>query len=138
MARVHRKLVRERAKDRCEYCHIPQRFCFFAHEIDHIRARKHRGATTLQNTCFACADCNGAKGSNAAGFDPDTDALVPLFNPRDDTWSDHFLWDGPILTGCTAVGRATIEVLNINERTRVEHRRSLLASGRWADENSML
>jgi hypothetical protein len=64
------------------------------HEMDHIRARKHRGATSLPNTCIACANCNGAKGSNVAGYDPVTDELVVLFHPRRDTWDDHFIWEG--------------------------------------------
>jgi HNH endonuclease len=101
------------------------------HEIDHIRAKKHHGPTTAQNTCLACASCNGAKGSNAAGFDPDTGLLVPLFNPRSDDWSDHFVWNGPVLVGLTAVGRATIDVLNINDHDRTEHRRLLLATELW-------
>jgi 5-methylcytosine-specific restriction endonuclease McrA len=41
------------------------------HEIDHIRARKHRGLTTMDNTCLACAHCNAAKGTDAtAGLYP--------------------------------------------------------------------
>jgi hypothetical protein len=101
------------------------------HEIDHIRAKKHHGPTTTLNTCLACASCNGFKGSNVAGFDPDSGVLVPLFNPRLDNWSDHFVWDGPILVGLTAVARATIDVLNINHHERAEHRRLLLETGLW-------
>jgi hypothetical protein len=82
---------------------------------------------------LACAYCNAAKGTNAAGFDPETDELVPLFNPRADTWADHFVWDGPILVGRTPIGRATIEVLGINRPERVEHRR-LLSEARQNDQ----
>jgi hypothetical protein len=102
------------------------------HEIDHIRAKKHHGPTTLLNTCLACAYCNAAKGSNPAGFDPESGELVPLFNPRADVWAEHFAWDGPQLLGLTAVARATIDVLNVNAPERVEHRRLLLAAGDWS------
>jgi HNH endonuclease len=127
MARYRRKLVWERANWCCEYCQLRQQDSVLPHEIDHIRARKHHGGTTLQNTCLACAYCNGFKGSNVAGFDPELGGLVPLFNPRRDIWTDHFEWDGPVLLGLTPVGRATIDVLRINDPDRVGHRRLLRA-----------
>jgi hypothetical protein len=123
--------VRERASDRCEYCLLPQHGSVLPHEIDHIRARKHRGPTSLENTCLACAQCNAAKGPNVAGYDPLTGALVALFNPRVDIWSKHFAYDGAVLRGRTPEGRATVEVLGINQPDRVEHRRLLRAAGRW-------
>src|SRR5205085_826396 len=126
MAKSRRRQIWDRAEGRCEYCRLPQTCTTLPHEVDHIRARKHRGPTTLLNTCLACAGCNGAKGSNAAGYDPDTDTLVPLFNPRTDDWNEHFMWDGPFLGGRTAIARATIEVLRINCRLRVAHRRFLI------------
>lgn len=129
MARFRRKLVWERAEWRCEYCQLSQRDSVLPHEIDHIRAKKHHGPTTLQNTCLACAYCNGSKGSNVAGFDPESGELVPLFNPRGAAWSEHFVWDGPVLLGLTPVGRATIDVLSVNHPDRVAHRRLLLAMG---------
>jgi hypothetical protein len=128
--------IRERAGDRCEYCRLPQSYTILPHEVDHIRARKHRGRTTLENTCWSCAQCNGAKGSNATGYDTATDELVPLFNPRSDRWDDHFAWDGPLLVGKTPIGRATIDVLRINQVERVEHRRVLLATGQLTFEPS--
>src|SRR5258708_2462641 len=120
MARIRRKLVLERSGYRCEYCQLSQDSTTLPHEVDHIRAKTHRGPTSLENTCLACAYCNGAKGTNVAGYDPETGELVPLFNPRTGTWSEHFAWDGPILIGQTVEGRATIEVLNINDPDRVE------------------
>ena len=129
MPKSLRARIWERAQGRCEYCRLPQDLTTLPHEIDHIRARKHGGPTTLQNTCLACAGCNAAKGPNAAGYDPETDALTPLFNPRKDRWEDHFAWEGPVLRGKTAVGRATVEVLRINSPLRVQHRRWLLAAG---------
>lgn len=129
MAKSLRPQVWKRAQGCCEYCGLPQDLTSLPHEIDHIRARKHRGSHTLQNTCLACAGCNAAKGPNAAGYDPETDTLVPLFNPRQDQWEEHFAWDGPILLGKTTIGRATIDVLRINGPMRVQHRRWLLEAG---------
>jgi HNH endonuclease len=127
MAKFSRKRVWERAGGKCEYCQLAQADSVLPHELDHIRAKKHHGRTTLANTCLACAYCNAAKGSNVAGYDPTTDELVPLFHPRADRWTDHFEWDGPILVGITPTGRVTIDVLRINEVRRVEHRRLLKA-----------
>lgn len=129
MAKSRRQQVRQRARDRCEYCQLPQDCTTLPHEVDHVRAQKHHGPTTLENLCWACAYCNGHKGSNVAGYDPETGELVPLFNPREDRWTDHFAWDGPVLVGKTTVGRATIDVLRINDSDGVEHRRMLMSMG---------
>jgi hypothetical protein len=129
MAGFKRKLVRERAGNRCEYCQLPQDCSVLPHEIDHIRARKHHGPTTAANTCWACAACNAAKGSNVAGYDLQSGNLVRLFNPRTDVWGEHFSWDGPSLEARTEIGRVTIDVLRINAPERVEHRGLLLAIG---------
>ncbi len=129
MAAFSRKRVWKRARGKCEYCLLPQTESFLPHELDHIRAKKHRGQTTMENTCVTCAYCNGAKGPNAAGYDPVTGDLVPLFNPRTDSWDDHFFYVGPVLEGKTPIARATIEVLRINDPARIEHRRQLIAAG---------
>src|SRR5438128_11392399 len=121
MTTPRRRHVRERARGRCEYCQLPQECTALPHEIDHIRARKHRGATTLQNLCWACALCNSHKGTNVAGYDSETGELVPLFNPRRDQWQEHFTWEGSTLVGKTPVARATIDVLRINDPDRVAH-----------------
>src|SRR5262245_39830377 len=128
MAKFSRKSVANRAGGLCEYCHLPEVESVLPHEVDHIRARKHRGPTTLKNTAWCCAQCNGAKGSDATSYDPDTDELVRLFNPRTDVWKEHFFWDGPVLHGATAIGRATVVLLRINDPTRIEHRRLLMAA----------
>jgi hypothetical protein len=99
------------------------------HQVDHILAKKHFGPLTLDNTCLACARCNGAKGTNVAAYDPITAALVPLFDPRQDVWDDHFFWISAILEGKTPIGRTTIQVLNINALERVELREHLIEAG---------
>ncbi|HEV3082499.1 MAG TPA: hypothetical protein VGY66_22130 [Gemmataceae bacterium] len=52
----------------------------------------------------------------------------------DACWSDHFAWRGPILIGKTAIARATIDVLRINDADRVEQRRMLMEIGEFPAE----
>lgn len=136
MAKSRRRQVAERARNRCEYCKLPQAYTSLPHEIDHVRARMHHDPTSLRNLCWACAACNTAKGPNVAGYDPDTDELVPLFNPREDRWDEHFAWDGPRLLGNSPIARATIDVLRINDPHRIAHRRELIALGLFPPSES--
>jgi HNH endonuclease len=98
-------------------------------QLDHIRSQKHAGSSDLENLAWSCLPCNSFKGPNVAGYEPDSDRLFPLFNPRQDHWSEHFAWKGSVLIGLTPIGRTTIVVLKINQPDRVEHRRLLLAGG---------
>lgn len=129
MDRHLRSQIWQRADSRCEYCLMPQEFSDVVHEVDHIIAEKHRGLTEIENLGLACFPCNNHKGPNIAGIDPATEQITRLFNPRLDRWLDHFVWNGPVLTGLTAVGRTTIDVLAINLRHRVLLRRSLMDEG---------
>jgi hypothetical protein len=95
---------------------------------DHIVAR-NRGRTTSTNLAYACFYCNARKGTNLAGIDRRTRAIVRLFNPRTDRWEQHFRWFGARLVGLTAVGRATVDVLTINHPDNVAARAHLMAEG---------
>jgi HNH endonuclease len=121
--------VRRRAVFSCEYCRLPEAYSPLAFEIDHIIARKHRGATVVANLALACFACNNHKGPNIAGIDPSSGNVTRLFHPRRHKWSRHFRWDGPILVGRTPIGRTTIAVLEINLPYRVAFRRSLMMEG---------
>jgi hypothetical protein len=123
--------VRQRAGGRCEYCRLPQSGSFVPFEIDHIIARKHRGRTVAGNLAIACIYCNAYKGPNVAGIDPATARLTPLYHPRRHKWSWHFRWDGGVLLGRTAIGRTTIDVLQINLPNLVAIRETLMADGRF-------
>jgi hypothetical protein len=118
--------VRRRARGRCEYCHLPEIAFELRHEIDHVIAQKHHGPTTLENLALCCGRCNLHKGPNLSGIDPDTGLIQPLFNPRSDRWRDHFRWNGPVIVGVTPIGRATIDVLVMNDPNRVDTRRRLM------------
>jgi hypothetical protein len=121
--------VRHRARFRCEYCRMPQEYDGFTHEIDHVIPRKHGGPTVAGNLALACFPCNNNKGPNLAGIDPVTKKLTRLFHPRRHKWDRHFRWAGAILVGRTAVGRTTIEVLEINSPDRVRLRQALIDEG---------
>ena len=99
--------------------------------MEHIIARKHRGASSAENLALACMRCNSYKGPNLSGIDPETASIVTLFNPRTDEWAAHFRWGGAMLIGKTAVARATIAVLEINHPWRVKARQRLMHEGRF-------
>lgn len=125
-----REAVRRRAADACEYCRIPQAALSLARfHLEHIVARQHGGTTTLENLALACGRCNLFKGPNIASLDPFTGQLVPLFHPRRDRWTDHFEWKGTMLVGRTPVGRATVQLLAINDWQRLDLREFLASVG---------
>ncbi len=109
------RTVWDRASGRCEYCQLPASAYMYSFHVDHIVARQHGGASSLENLALACMHCNRRKGPNLAGMDPDTSEIAHLFHPRRDRWSDHFKWNGPDLIGKTKIGRATIHALAIND-----------------------
>ncbi len=130
MDALTRELVRQRARNVCEYCRLAQEHEAFAtFHVEHIIARQHGGDDDPSNLCLACISCNLHKGPNIAGIDPETKKIVPLFSPRDEDWNELFDWNGPVLIGKTASARATIKVLGINLAENVEHRRALIAEG---------
>ena len=127
-----RQLVRQRAHDRCEYCRLPQAGApFVRFHVEHIRARQHGGGDAPGNLALACPRCNAYKGPNLSAVDAANDETVPLFNPRVDHWDDHFTLVGAIITGRTAIGRATAALLDMNAEERIKLRCELLDHGEW-------
>lgn len=124
-----RRLVRERARECCEYCLICEEWTLFTHPIDHVIAEKHGGQTTADNLALSCVICNGHKGSDLTSIDPDTGAIVPLFNPRQDRWIDHFRQMNGHIEPLTAKGRVTVRLLQFNTEDRVAERILLIAAG---------
>lgn len=124
-----RKKVWSRAADACEYCRLPQAFSALRFQIDHVIAQKHHGAAEFENLALACFRCNAFKGPNIAGIDPDSSEIVRLFNPRQDVWEEHFEWSGAVLRGLSPIGRATIDVLRMNDFDVVRLRQSLIEEG---------
>jgi hypothetical protein len=108
---------------------MPQAAYRFRFPIDHIIAQQHGGKTAPGNLALACLRCNAHKGPNIAGIDPQTRVITRLFHPRRDRWDEHFHWRGARLVGSTAIGRATIAVLNINDPSSMAVRQGLIAEG---------
>src|SRR5262245_51667620 len=122
--------VRRRSGYACEYCRVPQAgYPTVTFPIDHVRARQHRGTTDLRNLALSCLHCNSHKGPNAAGHDPETGKLTPLYNPRRHRWARHFRWIGPRIVGRTPVGRVTILVLDMNAEKALLARALLIRRG---------
>jgi HNH endonuclease len=124
-----RQLVIQRASERCEYCLIHQTFSIYRHEVDHAIALKHSGRTIAENLVLACLPCDRHKGSDLTSLDPLTGEITPLFNPRTQTWSEHFQLDTGHIQGLTAIGRTTVFLLKINEVSRCQLRQALAAQG---------
>lgn len=120
-----RDFARRRALDRCEYCLIPQEATpYFTFHMEHVIAKQHLHAPDdAARLAWACNRCNAYKGPNLSSVDPLTGQIVPLFNPRQDRWEDHFVLDEGEVTGVTPVGRATVRLLNMNAERRVELRK---------------
>jgi hypothetical protein len=97
--------------------------------LEHIRARRHQGTTSLKNLAWACARCNERKGTNLSGVDPDSGRVVRLFHPRRDAWGRHFVRDGFRIRGVTATGRATAWLLEFNSDERLKLRQGLRTLG---------
>lgn len=127
------QLVWQHAEHRCEYCHIPAAISLLPFQIDHIIAVKHGGLTVAANRALSCERCNSHKGPNIAGYLEGQ--RVPLFNPRQDRWADHFEWNGAVLVGKTPVGTVTIDVLAINLPYRIALRAALIEEGIFPPED---
>lgn len=125
-----RLLVRRRAGEVCEYCRLPQAASQYVRfHIEHIVARQHGGVSEADNLALACGFCNFQKGPNIASLAPETGKLVPLFHPRRDVWSAHFTWKGTLIVGQSAIGRATVQLLAMNDWRRIELRDDLELRG---------
>jgi hypothetical protein len=127
-----RLLVRQRAQGRCEYCRLPQAAQqFIAFHIEHIIAKVHGMSDDHMKLCTECERCNFFKGTNLSGIDPATGNVEWLFDPRQQSWHQHFELQGTLIVGLTATGRTTVAVLGMNEGRRVQLRAELSAQGEF-------
>jgi hypothetical protein len=58
-----RILVRSRAGNRCEYCHLSQDHSHLIHHIEHIVARKHGGSSDPDNLALARSPVQSFQGT---------------------------------------------------------------------------
>jgi hypothetical protein len=126
-----RRLVAARAFDRCEYCLIHREDAFAGCEFDHVISVKHGGETVSDNLALSCAYCNRFKGTDIGSIVPATGQFVRFFNPRSDTWHEHFALNGSTIEALTAIGAATAMIFRFNEPERTKERSVLQASGRY-------
>ena len=124
-----RRVVIAKTGNRCEYCLLPQEAALHKHEPDHIIPIQHGGVTIESNLALACMRCNRYKGPNVGSIDPVTKKLFPFFNPRINTWVEHFKLAEELIEPLTAEGRVTVNILRLNDGTRVQERRILLSVG---------
>lgn len=129
-----RNLVFKRAQGRCEYCLHPQSASAYRHEPDHIIPVQHEGKTNADNLALACLRCNRYKGPNIGSIDWQTESLVPFFNPRTQSWQNHFQLESAFIRPLTPKGRVTVKILRINNPLRIEERQRLQAVGLYPEE----
>lgn len=122
------RLVHERAHYYCEYCQTNQCVIGQAMHVEHIHPD---GGDAPENLCLSCPACNYSKARVVHALDPETGEVVALFNPRTQTWAEHFQWDktGQIILAKTSVARATIIRLKMNIPRIVEAREVWVSAG---------
>lgn len=118
-----RRQVIARANQRCEYCLLSDGLSFYSHEADHVIAVKHGGQTISENLAYACWRCNRHKGSDLGSFDPETGKFCFLFNPRKQSWAEHFRVEASQIVGITPEGRTSVQLLQLNAEDRIQERR---------------
>lgn len=126
-----RERVAAQAGRRCGYCLTAEAVIGAPLEIDHILPESLGGKTEEDNLWLACSLCNDHKGNRIAALDPVTGLQVRLFDPRRQSWAEHFVWSdaGDRIGGRTATGRATVVALNLNRPSLVQARRLWVAVG---------
>jgi hypothetical protein len=112
-ARLRRRIFR-RAGGRCEYCGLSQVGQEATFHVDHVIPRAKGGATEPANLALACVSCSLMKEARTSALEPETRRVVRFFHPRRQKWHKHFRWDGVVIVGLSAVGRATVDALQMN------------------------
>ncbi len=118
-----KQAIRERATYICEYCHSPERLSANQFTVDHVIPKSLSGSDKFDNLALACRRCNERRYNFVAGIDPDTQEIVPIFNPRKQKWKKHFVWlsQGVVIEGTTPIGRATYLRLDLNDNRYPEN-----------------
>jgi len=119
-----RQQVIEDAGYSCGYCLSDEVLMGVSLTFEHIIPVSAGGLTTRDNLWRSCRQCNENKAAKIHGIDPETKELVPLFNPRIQSWSEHLTWDMEYthIIGITPSGRATVDALQLNRTLLVRAR----------------
>lgn len=128
---LQRRIITQRANGCCEYCLSQEKYATQSFAVEHIIPVSRGGTTSLDNLALSCPGCNGYKYNKTEAPDPEDETLVPLYNPRQQRWRDHFRWDVNanymLIIGLTPTGRATVERLKMNREQLVNLRTVLRA-----------
>jgi HNH endonuclease len=126
-----RQQVFNRANSKCEYCLLAVADTPYGHQIDHIIPRQHGGKDELENLALCCSRCNRHKGPNLASLDPESGEIIALFNPRKQTWSEHFRLEDGVFIALSAVGQVSITILKLNTEQRIAERKVLISQKKY-------
>jgi 5-methylcytosine-specific restriction endonuclease McrA len=132
-----RKRVREQARYRCGYCLCSEALLGMPMEVEHLIPLASGGRTVEENLWLSCRRCNEFKGTQTKVADPETSEIVALFNPRKQSWDEHFCWneDGTEIVGLTPSGRATVTALKLNNPVIIVTRRLWISAGWWPPDD---
>lgn len=113
---LRRRLRTDVAEPRCAYCHSAEKLLGIPLEADHIIPETAGAKTDLSNLCLCCRSCNSYKWKRTHARDPQSGRRTRLFHPRQHVWEDNFAWseDGVRIIGISAIGRATVDALKMN------------------------
>jgi hypothetical protein len=127
-----RRQVRQDAGSRCGYCLSAEQLTGSPLTFDHIVPTAAGGLTSRDNLWLACHRCNEFKADRKDALDRDSNERVPIYNPRTQNWREHFAWspDGTSIRGLTAIGRATVIALQMNNDYVIQARRFWVEAGR--------
>jgi hypothetical protein len=116
--------VAERAEHRCEYCRAPEAIFNLPFEVEHIVPTSRGGSDDVANLALACRACNLYKADRLTCRDEETGAEIRLFDPRSQSWNEHFTVDRATgaISGSTVVGRATAACLQMNRTVQLAAR----------------
>lgn len=116
-----RQQVRQRADCACEFCTVGEDDAGAALTIDHFKPRSKGGSDALDNLVYACPSCNQYK----QDYWPTDDQDLPLWNPRDADWAEHFSeGERGNLIALTTIGAFTIAHLRLNRSQLVAYRQN--------------
>ncbi|MFW6359736.1 MAG: HNH endonuclease, partial [Chroococcales cyanobacterium] len=120
-----------RAGNACEYCRISAELRPSGCHVDHIISLKHGGETVTENLAYACLSCSVNKGTDLGSISRRTGELVRFYNPRRDSWEEHFRLEGARIESLTDIGEVTERIFHFNDEERVLERQLLIEVNRY-------
>jgi hypothetical protein len=114
-----REQVRRHAHFACEFCGVTETDTGGQLTIDHYHPKSKGGEDSFDNLLYCCTRCNQYK----MDYWPVLSDDVPLWNPRREPFSQHFLKiDDGTLYPLTPVGGFTLQRLRLNRPPLVAYR----------------